>query len=94
MAADTLVDFVNGFGLAESRARVVSGRPEDAPLISEEATPVLTRVLGASGARRGIDERFAAGLDVIIDGALARNLAGPPATSRRDGRGPKKRSQK
>jgi AcrR family transcriptional regulator len=48
MTADTLVDFVNGFGLAE---------------------------IGPKGqeARHGLDERFAAGLGVIMQGALALN---------------------
>ena len=76
IAADTLVDFINGHGLAFTGS-AQSSKPELGELPKGASRiPVLKRVFEGALPYRSMDESFSIGLEIILEGALALQQTG------------------
>ncbi len=74
--ADTLVDFLNGYGLALTGSTQASETGIVEFPKSSSRTPVLKRVFETTLNHKSMDESFSIGLEMVLEGALALQQAG------------------
>jgi TetR/AcrR family transcriptional regulator, tetracycline repressor protein len=74
--ADTLVDFLNGYGLGLTGSTQSSGSGLVEFPKSASRTSVLKRVFETTLNHKSMDESFSIGLEMVLEGALALQQAG------------------